>query len=186
VNNMGLNNTILDLGEQVIDGRKNRLTTNLHEFKTNLLTALKAVAKDKHLEVFNLSNDDLYDVIKKRIRVNREAAIKIVSRSNDSNIGTKVALIITTEDNKQVSITYDELTLVQILELDPINTNLQVFVEEIEYLQSLLPKQLDESDIRTIISTNKLSNIKDVMSYFKANYNGQYDSKLLSTIAKSI
>lgn len=180
-----LNKTILELGEQVIQGRKDRLDTDLHNFKVALLTALKQVSKDKHLEVFALSNDDLYDVINKRIKVTRDAAIKVVSKSNDSNIGTKVALIIMVED-KEVSITYDELTLDQILSINPINTNLQSLVKEIEYLQSLLPKQLTKKDIEVIISDNKLSGIKDIMTFFKTNYNGQYNSKELSTIAKNL
>lgn len=180
-----LNETIFNLGEEVLQGRKDRLDTDLHNFKVGLFTALKQVSKDKHLEVFALSNDDLYDVINKRIKVTRDAAIKVVSKSNDNNIGTKVALVVSVQD-KEVSIIYDELSLDQILSLNPINTNLQSLVKEIEFLQSFLPKQLNETDIRQIISDNKLTSIKDVMAYFKANHNGQYNSKELSNIAKSL
>lgn len=37
-----------------------------------------------------------------------------------------------------------------------------------------------------IISTNKLTNIKDIMNYFRLTYANQYDNKLLASVAKTV
>ena len=37
-----------------------------------------------------------------------------------------------------------------------------------------------------VINSNNLTNIKDIMNYFKVTYVNQYDTKLLASIAKTV
>lgn len=64
---------------------------------------------------------------------------------------------------------------------------------EIDVMIKYLPQQLLEAEIRTevlkIKENNNLSGIKDmgkIMSHFKSNYEGRYDGKILSVIAKEV
>jgi uncharacterized protein YqeY len=60
-------------------------------------------------------------------------------------------------------------------------TNNQI---EISTLENYLPKQLTEDEIRGILSLLAVKDLGAVMKSFKANYDGLYDGKLLSTIVK--
>jgi hypothetical protein len=185
---MAINTNIQQLLEQIKQGRLNKGSDNQLEYKQGLLQSLKALAKEKQLDVLQLLNNDYLDVVKKRFNVARSAAITIISRSDKRDIGTQVALVILPKDDQQeeIKVTYDQLTLEQILSLNVSNTNLQSLVQELEYLETLLPQQLTQGQMLDIISTNKLTNIRDIMSYFKATYANQYDNKLLATVSKSI
>jgi uncharacterized protein YqeY len=57
--------------------------------------------------------------------------------------------------------------------------------EELNFLNGLIPKSLSEDGMMRIVSSLSFSKIGDYMSYFKNNYPGQYDGKLLSSIVKS-
>lgn len=61
---------------------------------------------------------------------------------------------------------------------------------EYAYLKDYIKAQLGRSEIEMIISDLVLqqpnANIGVVMKYFKDNYSGQYDGKLVSQIAKEI
>lgn len=64
---------------------------------------------------------------------------------------------------------------------------------EIDVLQKYLPQQLQEAEIRSEVlkvkESGSLAGIKDmgkIMSHFKSNYEGRYDGKVLSTIAKEV
>lgn len=70
-------------------------------------------------------------------------------------------------------------------------------VYELIILEKYLPKQLSESEIRSFIvlerakfiqsqGTEGCDDIKSVMAFFKKTYPGQYDSALVSKIAKNI
>jgi uncharacterized protein YqeY len=172
------NINIQQLLEQIKQARLNKDSDNQLEFKQGLLQSLKALSKEKQLGVLQLSNNDYLDVIKKRFNVTRKAAITVISKSDKKDIGTTLV--------PGLSITYDQLTLEQILSLNPTNTNLESLVKELEYLEGLLPQQLTEEQMLNIISTNKLTNIKDIMSYFKLTYMNQYDNKLLAVVSKSV
>ncbi|MNH59522.1 Yqey-like protein [compost metagenome] len=52
-------------------------------------------------------------------------------------------------------------------------------------LTALLPKQLTEQQIRDLIATNGLVGVPAVMQYLNANYAGQFDKSLASSIARS-
>ena len=64
-------------------------------------------------------------------------------------------------------------------------------IAEMNVMEEYLPKQLSEQDIRDIIfgrivQSDVPCNMGIVMKYFKENYSGQYDGKMVSTIAKEM
>lgn len=63
-------------------------------------------------------------------------------------------------------------------------------VENIEYQKSLiekyLPKMLSEEEIKKIINTLEDKTVPSVMRYFKTNYNGKCDMKVVSTVLKNM
>lgn len=54
--------------------------------------------------------------------------------------------------------------------------------EEIFFLEQFLPEQLNDEKIKDIINNNSFASIKDCMQYFKENYLGKYDGKIVSKI----
>lgn len=180
---MTINTYVKQLQDDVLSIRVNKDKSELAQFKQALLISLKQKAKSLNLELVNITLDTYLEVVKKRYKDSRNAAIMIVSKSDDSNIGTKLVPELNKDDLK---ITYDDLTLVQILLLNSINSSLINLVKELEYLDSLLPKQLTEDEMLSIIKDNNLSNIGSIMKYFKLTYNNQFDNKLLSKVAKTI
>ncbi len=60
--------------------------------------------------------------------------------------------------------------------------------KEIKVLTEYLPKQLTEDEIRNIINVvfidSDSKDIGSIMKYFKTNFSGQYDGKLVSEILK--
>ncbi len=57
---------------------------------------------------------------------------------------------------------------------------------QIATLNQYLPKQLSEDEIKSIILSLEDKSIPNVMKHFKANYNGQVDMGLVSSIAKTL
>lgn len=62
---------------------------------------------------------------------------------------------------------------------------------EMNIMEEYLPKQLSEDEIRDIIlsrivQSNVPCNMGVVMKYFKENYSGQYDGKVVSSITKEM
>ena len=55
---------------------------------------------------------------------------------------------------------------------------------QIDVLQAFLPKMMEESEIRKIISEIPDKSISSVMKYFKQNYSGKVDLSLVSKILK--
>ena len=61
--------------------------------------------------------------------------------------------------------------------------------DELDVLNSYLPKQMDEFEMRLIINTIKqsgASNVGDFMKYFKTYHDGHYDGKVLSNLVKEV
>lgn len=56
--------------------------------------------------------------------------------------------------------------------------------DELNVLEAYLPKQLTEDQMREIISLLSVKDMGAIMKHFKANYDGQYDGKTLSSIVK--
>ena len=55
---------------------------------------------------------------------------------------------------------------------------------QIDVLQAFLPKMMEESEIRKIISEIPDKSVPTVMKYFKQNYSGKVDLSLVSKILK--
>jgi hypothetical protein len=183
--------------EQLLESIKQiRLASNTKDneefvFKQSLLSSLRTKAKSlsSSIDITSINENIFLETVKQRFNAARKAAIIIISKS-DKDVGDLVALAEDKVNEKsekvQVSYTYNQLTLEQILSLNPTNSNLQSLIRELDYLNSLLPKAFTKEDMLAIIKDNKLTNIKDVMNYFKATYPNQYDNKLLASVAKSL
>lgn len=59
--------------------------------------------------------------------------------------------------------------------------------EEKQILESYLPKQLSKDEIVTIVDklVSEGKTLKDIMPFFKENYNGRYDGKSVSEAVKA-
>jgi len=58
--------------------------------------------------------------------------------------------------------------------------------EEAFILEKFLPKQLSEQNIIDILKDQQFLSIKECMTFFKANYLGLYDGKLVNKLFQSI
>lgn len=63
---------------------------------------------------------------------------------------------------------------------------LESFDNQINLVESYLPKQLNEEEIKNIISNLDKKDIPNIMKYFKTNYNGEVDMKLVNQLAKEV
>jgi uncharacterized protein len=63
----------------------------------------------------------------------------------------------------------------------------QKLEEEKKLLEAYLPKQLTKDEIDTIVSklVSEGKTMKEIMPFFKENYNGRYDGKTVSEAVKS-
>jgi uncharacterized protein YqeY len=57
---------------------------------------------------------------------------------------------------------------------------------ELGILNVFLPKQLTNEQIKETLSILGLNNLGEIMKYFKTNFDGQYDGKILSNIIKEM
>ncbi|QDF14743.1 hypothetical protein PONTUS_108 [Vibrio phage Pontus] len=73
------------------------------------------------------------------------------------------------------------------LEKDRGNTaGYEAYRAEVDFLETLLPKQLTEAELREIIETGAFKGIGQVMKHLREHYQGQYDAKAASIIAKDV
>lgn len=70
------------------------------------------------------------------------------------------------------------------LEFNMKHSNDPEIVKERDYLQELLPKQLSKEQLIELTTTGDFPNIGAFMKFLKTNFNGQYDGKLASQVAK--
>ena len=63
---------------------------------------------------------------------------------------------------------------------------LESFDNQINLVESYLPKQLNEDEIKNIISKLDNKDIPNIMKYFKTNYNGEVDMKLVNQLAREV
>ncbi len=64
------------------------------------------------------------------------------------------------------------------------NQDFSKFAQEKQILEAFLPKQLSEDELQAIAKTQ--NSMPEFMKHLKENFNGQYDGKLASTVAKKI
>ena len=62
--------------------------------------------------------------------------------------------------------------------------NVNSLTKQIEVIKKYLPEMLSDKQIREIISHLEDKTLPSIMKYFKINYQGKADMKLVSTIAK--
>lgn len=58
--------------------------------------------------------------------------------------------------------------------------------KQLEIVRKYLPEMLSEEEIKNIIKSLPDKQIGSVMRYFKSNYNGQVDMKLIGEVLKTI
>lgn len=63
---------------------------------------------------------------------------------------------------------------------------LTAFDNQIQLVESYLPKQLSENDIINIINSLPDKSIPNVMRHFKNNFSGQVDMQLVNKLVRSI
>ncbi|MBZ0204210.1 MAG: GatB/YqeY domain-containing protein [Ignavibacteria bacterium] len=63
----------------------------------------------------------------------------------------------------------------------------QKLLDEKKILESYLPGQLSKDEIDTIVTkmTSEGKTIKEIMPFFKENFSGRYDGRIVSEIVKS-
>lgn len=64
------------------------------------------------------------------------------------------------------------------------NENVISLTSQLSVIQSYLPKQLSEDEIKAEIAKLEDKSMKSVMSYFKTNYAGRVDMSLVSKIVR--
>ncbi len=63
--------------------------------------------------------------------------------------------------------------------------NVESLSKQIEVVKKYLPKLLSEEEIKAIISGLEDKSMPSIMKYFKINYQGKVDMKLVSVLAKN-
>lgn len=64
--------------------------------------------------------------------------------------------------------------------------NVKSLTAQIEVIKKYLPKLLSEDEIKEIISSLSDKSIPSVMKYFKTNYNGKVDMRLVQQVLKGM
>ena len=64
------------------------------------------------------------------------------------------------------------------------NQDFSSFIAEKNVLETFLPKQLSEAELSNIAASR--TGMPDFMKFLKENFNGQYDGKLASSVAKKV
>ncbi len=64
--------------------------------------------------------------------------------------------------------------------------NVAVLEAQLEVIRGYLPKLLSEDEIRTLIAGLEDKSVPAVMKFFKTNYNGKVDMKLVNTVLRSL
>ncbi|MCB1201418.1 MAG: GatB/YqeY domain-containing protein [Leptospiraceae bacterium] len=60
------------------------------------------------------------------------------------------------------------------------------YKQEKDILEAYLPSQLSEDKIKSIITESGATNLGEAMKFLKEKYDGQYDGKMASNVARSI
>jgi uncharacterized protein YqeY len=81
---------------------------------------------------------------------------------------------------KMIASNYETIQLSK--DLDKIG----ILNEENEFFDSLLPKQLNEDELTSLIKAMNPNNMGEVMKHLKQEYPGRFDGKVASKIAKDI
>lgn len=138
----------------------------IDEFKKIKITAMKEKDKDA-VDIYNI-------IISKLMLVNieKKAQNAEMTEADCANVLKKVEKELIEERDGFVKAGRAET----VASLD----------RQLEIVRKYLPKMLSEEEIKNIIMTLDDKQIGSVMRYFKANYNGQVDMKLIGEVLKTI
>ena len=138
----------------------------IDEFKKIKITAMKEKDKDA-VDIYNI-------IISKLMLVNIEKKAKNaeMTEADCANVLKKVEKELIEERDGFVKAGRAET----VASLD----------RQLEIVRKYLPKMLSEEEIKNIIMTLDDKQIGSVMRYFKTNYNGQVDMKLIGEVLKTI
>ncbi len=138
----------------------------IDEFKKIKITAMKEKDKDA-VDIYNI-------IISKLMLVNieKKAQNAEMTEADCANVLKKVEKELIEERDGFVKAGRAET----VASLD----------RQLEIVRKYLPKMLSEDEIKNIIMTLEDKQIGSVMRYFKTNYNGQVDMKLIGEVLKSI
>lgn len=111
--------------------------------------------------------------------------LKLENKSN-SVVRNLISTIIGELDRKSKNPNEAEVMSVikKIRDADLEVTMTDQIAKELDFLDGLIPKPLSEDGMKKMVSSLSFTKIGEYMSYFKENYPGQYDGKLLSSIVK--
>lgn len=111
--------------------------------------------------------------------------LKLENRNNPV-VRNLVSTIIGELDRKSKNPSESEVMSVikKIRDADLEVTMTDQIAEELDFLNKLIPRCLNEIEMREITFSLPFTKIGEYMSYFKENYPGQYDGKILSSIVK--
>ena len=138
----------------------------IDEFKKIKITAMKEKDKDA-VDIYNI-------IISKLMLVNieKKAQNAEMTEADCANVLKKVEKELIEERDGFVKAGRAET----VASLD----------RQLEIVRKYLPKMLSEEEIKNIIMTLDDKQIGSVMRYFKTNYNGQVDMKLIGEVLKTI
>ncbi len=138
----------------------------IDEFKKIKITAMKEKDKDA-VDIYNI-------IISKLMLVNieKKAQNAEMTEADCANVLKKVEKELIEERDGFVKAGRAET----VASLD----------RQLEIVRKYLPKMLSEEEIKNIIMTLEDKQIGSVMRYFKTNYNGQVDMKLIGEVLKTI
>lgn len=138
----------------------------IDEFKKIKITAMKEKDKDA-VDIYNI-------IISKLMLVNieKKAQNAEMTEADCANVLKKVEKELIEERDGFVKAGRAET----VASLD----------RQLEIVRKYLPKMLSEEEIKNIVMTLDDKQIGSVMRYFKANYNGQVDMKLIGEVLKTI
>lgn len=138
----------------------------IDEFKKIKITAMKEKDKDA-VDIYNI-------IISKLMLVNieKKAQNAEMTEADCANVLKKVEKELIEERDGFVKAGREET----VASLD----------RQLEIVRKYLPKMLSEEEIKNIIMTLEDKQIGSVMRYFKTNYNGQVDMKLIGEVLKTI
>ena len=138
----------------------------IDEFKKIKITAMKEKDKDA-VDIYNI-------IISKLMLVNieKKAQNAEMTEADCANVLKKVEKELIEERDGFVKAGRAET----VASLD----------RQLEIVRKYLPKMLSGEEIKNIIMTLEDKQIGSVMRYFKTNYNGQVDMKLIGEVLKTI
>ena len=111
-------------------------------------------------------------------------------------IGSPVSIVFTPLIKKHIDAIANEYTETAVIpkvtckdsetisKTDDVETQNRLKLEN-EFLETYLPKMLTEAEVKFIIDDTGLNDLAIGMKYFKQQYNGQYDGKMVSELLKA-